>query len=230
MGGGGFSMEPDNPLLDDYLLDLARAPGARPRVCFIPTASGDADGYVARFLTAFPPERACASVLSLFKREVADLRDFVLSQDILYVGGGSTANLLAVWRTHGLDKAVAEAATEGVVLAGVSAGMNCWFAASITDSFDANGCAPLHDGLALLAGSACPHYDGEPARRPLYRSLVGNGLPDGYAASDGVGLLFTDGQLTAAVSSRADATAYHVVAMPGGAKEQLLPVTYLGGN
>lgn len=227
MGGGGFSMEPENPMLDDYLLSLSVS-GRRPRVCFVPTASGDADSYIGRFFEAFPASRAAASVLGLFRREVADLRAFVLSQDVMYVGGGNTANLLAVWRTHGLDKVLAEALREGVVLAGVSAGMNCWFESSVTDSFDTNSCAPLHDGLGFLRGSACPHYDGESQRRPAYLGLVGNGLPDGYAACDGVGLLFTDGRLSAAVSSRPAAGAFHVSSDAAGAQERPLPVSYLG--
>ncbi|MGZ0149390.1 Type 1 glutamine amidotransferase-like domain-containing protein [Kribbella sp. WER1] len=124
LGGGGFSMEPDNPLLDDYVLSLVPA-GRKPRVCFVPTASGDSEGYAERFLAAFAPERAEASVLSLFKRSVADLNAFVMEQDVVYVGGGNTANLLAVWRLHGLDTALEKAYRAGVVMAGISAGMNC---------------------------------------------------------------------------------------------------------
>ena len=227
MGGGGFSMEPENPMLDDYLLSLC-ASGRRPSVCFVPTASGDADSYIGRFFEAFPASRATASVLTLFNREVADLRAFVLSQDVMYVGGGNTANLLAVWRTHGLDKVLAEALHEGVVLAGVSAGMNCWFESSVTDSFDTNASAPLHDGLGFLSGSACPHYDGESHRRPAYLSLVGSELPDGYAACDGVGLLFRDGRLSAAVASRPVAGAFYVSSSAAGVQERPLPVSYLG--
>lgn len=227
MGGGGFSMEHENPLLDDYLLSLGPS-GRRSRVCFVPTASGDAVDYIDRFFAAFPASRASATVLGLFQRDVADLRGFVLSQDIVYVGGGSTANLLAVWRTHGLDTILAEALREGVVLAGVSAGMNCWFESSVTDSFDTNRCAPLTDGLGFLSGSACPHYDGEPQRRPLYLSLVRDGLPDGYAACDGAGLLFTDGELSVAVASRPEAAAFRVSSGAAGVQEQPLPVDLLG--
>jgi peptidase E len=227
MGGGGFSMEPDNPLLDDYLLSLAPA-GRKPRVCFVPTASGDSDGYSERFLTAFGPERAEATVLSLFNRTVADLDAFVLEQDIMYVGGGNTANLLAVWRVHGLDITLAKAYREGVVLAGISAGMNCWFEASVTDSFDTNVLAPLSDGLGLLPGSACPHYDGEALRRGTYLDLVQNGFPDGYAAEDGVALHFTNGELTNVVASRPQAAAYKIAQGPTEPAEQRLPTRYLG--
>jgi dipeptidase E len=127
-------MEPDNLLLDEFVLSLARS--ARPRVCFLPTASADSARYVAGFYRAFAALDCRASDLQLFERIVGDLRSFVLKQDVLYVGGGNTANLLAVWRAHGLDELVAEAWTEGVVLCGISAGMNCWFAQSVTDSSD----------------------------------------------------------------------------------------------
>lgn len=189
MGGGGFSMEPENLLLDDHLLSLAPT-DRTPKVCFIPTASGDSEGYITRFLDAFGPDRAEATVLELFSRSIDDLEAFVLAQDVIYVGGGSTANLLAVWRLHGLDAALAKAYRAGVVLGGVSAGMNCWFEASVTDSFNVNGCGPLNDGLGFLSGSACPHYDGEELRRGCYLGLVQSGFPAGYAAEDGVGAAF----------------------------------------
>ncbi len=227
MGGGGFSMEPHNPLLDDFVLDLADA-DSKPRVCFVPTASGDADAYVELFLDAFAAGRADATVLSLFKREHLDLRTFVLSQDVLYVGGGNTVSMLAVWRAHGLDELLVEAYESGIVLAGLSAGMNCWFEASVTDSFSVDALRPLHDGLGLLAGSACPHYDGEAERRPTYLELVGNGFPAGYAVQDGCALHFSGGRLAEAVASRPGAEAFHVSRGPAGVVERPLPVRYLG--
>ncbi len=224
MGGGGFSHDDDNGRLDDHLLSLGRRD--RPRVCFVPTASGDADGYVDRFRQAFPSSRAEASVLTLFGREVEDLRGHVLEQDIVYVGGGSTANLLAVWRVHGLDTVLAEALANGVVLAGLSAGMNCWFEGSVTDSFGPT-LEPLVDGLGLLPGSACPHHDGE-QRRPTYLDLVASGrLPDGYAADDDCALVFRDGGLVEAVASRPDAGAFRVTRESDRAAEHRLPVRLL---
>ncbi|WP_182524937.1 peptidase E [Nocardioides dongkuii] len=213
LGGGGFSMDPE-PLLDDFVLSLAtrrRGVGGLPKVCFVPTASGDAETYVDRFLEAFAgrAETATLRLFHLHELGGADLREHLLAQDVVYVGGGSTANLLALWRLHGLDTVLREALEQGVVLAGVSAGMNCWFEASVTDSF--GPLAPLRDGLGFLPGSACPHYDGEPDRRPAYLDLVGTGaLPSGYAADDGCALHFRDGELVEAVSSRPDAAAYRV--------------------
>ena len=243
LGGGGFAMEPDNPLLDDFLLSLAtrrRGAGGRPRVCFVPTASGDSEGLGDRFVEAYA-DRAETSQLRLFHRAElggVTVREHLLAQDVVYVGGGSTANLLAIWRLHGVDEALREAVADGVVLAGISAGMNCWFEGSVTDSF--GPLAALPDGLGLLGGSACPHYDGEEDRRPAYLDLVGSGaLPGGYAADDGCGLLFRDGELVEAVSSRPGARAFRVHVAGGGldvldgmqaptVAESPLDVRYLG--
>lgn len=226
MGGGGFSHDGDNRLLDDHLLSLAQP--RLPKVCFVPTASGDADAYAERFLDSFTDQRADASVLRLFQRDATDLRSHVLSQDIVYVGGGSTANLLAVWRVHGLDEILVEAARSGVILAGLSAGMNCWFDASVTDSFGP-ALQPLPDGLGLVPGSACPHYDGEEQRRPTYLDLVGSGtLPDGCAVDDDCALVFRDGALDEVVAARPDARAFRVVRDGKVAVEQPLPVRFLG--
>ncbi|WP_234388664.1 MULTISPECIES: peptidase E [Streptomyces] len=206
--GGGFSTDEDG-LLDDWVLGCARVP--RPKVCFVPTASGDAPGYVERFLGAFGPRECEPSVLPLFRRELDDwgLRSFLAAQDIVYVGGGNTANLLAVWRTHGVDRLLREAWAGGTLLCGISAGANCWAEASHTDSFGPLGV--LRDGLGLLPGSVCPHYDSEPGRRPSYQEAVATGaLPAGWALDDGVGALFTDGELTETVT-RAPAARLHRV-------------------
>ena len=219
MGGGGFSMEADNPLLDDFVLSLARR--TPPRVCFVATASGDAPTYVADFYRAFAGRACRPSDLPLFGRRIADLRAHVLGQDVVYVGGGSTANLLAVWRAHALDRVLTEAWHAGVVLCGISAGMNCWFEESVTDSLDPGALAALKDGLGLLRGSACPHYDGEEQRRPAYRRLVAEGeLRDGWAADDGAALVFSGEQLDEVVASRAGAAAYRVERTAEGVTER----------
>jgi len=213
MGGGGFSMEPDNPLLDDYLLSLAQS--SSPRVCFLPTASGDADHYIVKFYQAFGGGRCVPSHLALFRRTIADLRTFLLDQDIIYVGGGNTANMLAAWRVHGLDEILREAWSRGVILCGLSAGAVCWFESGVTDSFG-QPLRALPNGLGFLPGSHCPHYDGESERRPTYHRLIANGtLPDGIAADDGVALRYSAAELTEVVSSRPDARACRVE-MTGG--------------
>jgi peptidase E len=223
LGGGGFSMEPGG-LLDDYFLGLTGRD--RPRVCFVPTASGDAAQYVVDFYAAFPTTRCYPTHLPLFSRDGRDLRSVVLGSDVVYVGGGNTANMLAIWRVHGLDAVLREAWEAGVVLCGVSAGMLCWFASGVTDSLG-TGLARLDDGLGLLPGSACPHYDGEGLRRPRYHQLVAEGLPGGYAADDGVALSFTGTDLTEAVTSRPGRQAYRVEATADGVTETALPTRRL---
>lgn len=230
MGGGGFSMEPENPLLDDYLLSLARRQPAR--VCFVPTASGDAAPYIAKFYRAFTG-RCIATDLTLFDGALprrpansADLAGFLADQDIIYVGGGNTVNLLAVWRAHGLDVLLRNALHTGTVLGGLSAGMICWFDGGVTDSYGKLGA--LQDGLGFLRGSACPHYDGEAERRPTYQRLVAEGFAAGYAADDGAALHFRGQELLEAVSSRPDAGAFRVSLTEGKVMESRLPVRFLG--
>lgn len=194
--------------LDDHLLELTGR--KKPRVCFVPTASGDGVDYSNRFEAAFEG-RADTSVLSLFGNRHTGYADpqLLLDQDLIYVGGGSTANLLAIWRLHGLPDLLREAAANGTVLAGISAGMNCWFEASSTDSF--GPLAPLHDGLGFIPGSACPHYLGEPGRREKYLRWVGDGtLPGGYAADDFTALMWRDGELVEAVSERPERAVFRV--------------------
>jgi dipeptidase E len=224
LGGGGFSDEPDNPLLDDFVLALTGR--SCPRVCFLPTASGDAAGYVQAFYRAFPATRAEATHVALVRRTVVDLRAFVLEQDVVYVGGGNTANMLAIWRVHGLDAVLREAWERGVVLCGISAGGICWFEAGLTDSFGPD-LQPLPDGLGILPGSFCPHYDGEVGRRPAYQAAVAAGLPDGYAADDGAALHYVDRDLREIVSSRSDARVYRVSAIGAFVAEVALRPRYL---
>jgi dipeptidase E len=225
LGGGGFSMEPENPLLDDYILSLVRNP--HPRVCFVPTAGGDSDNYCLRFYDAFARRDCSTNFLPLFRRRDKDLRSFVLEQDVIYVGGGNTVNLLAVWRAHGLDQIIREAYEQGAILCGVSAGSLCWFEAGVTDSYGPE-LAAIHNGLGFLTGSNCPHYDGEPQRRPTYQRLVAEGLPAGYAADDGCALHFVDGKLKRVVSSRPAAQAYRVELVDGKVRETAMKADFLG--
>ena len=211
LGGGGFLMERRNARLDRWLLSLTGQ--RRPRVLFVPTASGDSPRYLARFHRAFARLDCEPSDLQLFNRTVRDLRSFVLRQHVIYVGGGNTASMLGVWGVHGLDRILAEAHENGALLCGVSAGANCWFEASLTDSFG-RPLRALHDGLALAPGSFCPHYDGERDRRAAYRRYVGNGeLPAGWAAEDSVAVLFENGEVAGIVASKRNKSAFRVEAM-----------------
>ncbi|MEV5397032.1 peptidase E [Streptomyces cellulosae] len=226
--GGGFSTDEDG-VLDDWVLGQARTP--RPTVCFVPTASGDAPGYIEKFFDAFRAKDCEPSVLPLFRRDLDDiaLREFLLAQDVVYVGGGNTANLLAVWRVHGVDRLLREAYARGTLLCGISAGANCWAEGSHTDSF--GPLTHLPDGLGLLPGSVCPHYDSEPGRRSSYRAAVARGdLADGWAVEDGAAALFTDGRLAEAVTRLPEACLYRVRAGgKAGTVEEAVDCRLLGG-
>jgi peptidase E len=197
----------------------------RPRMCFVPTAGAERDQAIASFYETFA-SRTEPSVLRLFGVPRAGIRDLLLEQDVIWVGGGNTANMLAIWRVHGVDDALREAWQAGSVLAGWSAGAICWFEAGVTDSFGPE-LARLEDGLGFLSGSFCPHYDSEEARPPTYRRLVGEGLPAGYAADDGVGLHFRGTELAEAVSARPGGRAFRVERSGDGVTETALPVRHL---
>ncbi|RYZ09255.1 MAG: peptidase E [Myxococcales bacterium] len=232
MGGGGFSSEPENPLLDDFILSLSRRQPAR--VCFLPTASSDSPQYIARFYRALA-QRCLAADLTLVDSATLPRRPastealaaFVAEQDIFYVGGGSTLHLLALWRAHGLDRLLRDAWQSGAILCGVSAGMNCWFEASNTDSF--GPLALLKDGLGLVPGAACPHYDGEAQRRVTFRKSITDGMISaGFAADDGAAFVFEGTTLVECVSSRPQSHTYSVTLREGELVEEALPVRYLG--
>jgi dipeptidase E len=207
LGGGGFAAEEGG--LRRFILELSGA--QRPRVGYLPTAGGDAAEWI-ELVQERLAGMAALSVLTLFRREVSDIPELLLSQDVIYVGGGNTANMLAIWRLHGVDVVLREAWSRGIVMAGVSAGANCWFDACSTDSFGPE-LAPLNDGLGLLAGSFCPHYDGELLRQPTYERWVAEGLlPPGYAADDGVGLVFRGTELAEAVREGDAGRAFRVEA------------------
>ncbi len=224
-GGGGFSMESGNPLLDEYVLGLAR--GERPRVCFMPSASGDADHYVVRFYRAFPAERCEPSHVSLFRREQgpADLREHLLAQDLIYVGGGSVVSLLGVWRAHGIDAILREAWESGVVLCGLSAGSLCWFAEAHSGF---HGQPRRVEGLGFLPFSNSVHYQRDSEHGLAYHAQLRGGMRAGYAAQDGAALHFTGSELCRVVASRPAAKAYWLDPAPAGIAEAELRTTYLG--
>jgi peptidase E len=180
----------------------------RPHICFVPTAVGDASEAIVRFYEMW---EGCGELghVKFFPWPPPGLQDLVLSQDLMVVSGGNTANMLAIWRLHGFDRVLREAWEQGIVLTGGSAGMICWYEACITDSFGPQ-LEGLRDGLGFLRGSACPHYDGEELRRPTYRRLVDEGFPAGVAADDGVALHYEGSELAEAVSVRDGAQAYRV--------------------
>lgn len=222
-GGGGFLMEKGSAL-DRHFLSVTGKPN--PRVCFVGTASGDAESARYKFYEAMAGLACRATHLSLIAPPTADLASFVSEQDAIYVGGGNTRTLLAVWREWGLDTALRAAYERGVVMGGISAGMICWFEHGVTDSIP--GALTALRGLGWLAGSACPHYDGEAARRPAYQRMVADGtLPAGYAADDGAALHFVNEALAEVVVARPRANAYRVERGIDGPLETPLPARTL---
>jgi peptidase E len=207
MGGAALPAELDNLLLVRYFLRQTRK--KQPKVCFIGAASGDAEAYRLRFYAGFGRFGCVLSHLPLFARTPRDLASFVLEQDAIFVGGGNTRSMLAVWRDWGLDAHLRTAWEQGVVLGGASAGAICWFEQGLTDSIA--GPLTALDCLGWLPGSCCPHYDSERLRRPTYRRLVARGaIAEGVAADDGAALHYVDGELPRAVASRPRARAWRV--------------------
>ncbi|OIU68556.1 peptidase E [Rossellomorea aquimaris] len=224
LGGGGFSMEPENPLLDRYI--LAQSDKSNPKVCFVPTASGDSDDYISRFYKFFEKEQCQPSHLSLFDPPTRDLEGYLLEKDIIYVGGGNTKNLLALWKEWGLEPILRKALEKGIVLAGISAGSICWYEEGLTGSYG-NGLDPIKC-LGFLKGSNCPHFDGETERRPAYHSLIESGkIQPGIAEDDGAAVHYIDGTIHKIVSSRPDAKAYKVY-FDGKLIEEELETEFLG--
>jgi peptidase E len=227
-GGHDFTSRPPDRAVSELLLRLAseRAGNGRPRICIVPTASGDTSEQIGRFYATFG-ERPCEpSDVSLFRlgRRPMELRDHLLDQDLIYVGGGSLVNLLAVWEAHELGAILSLAWRQGIVLAGQSAGAMCWFEAGITKS---SGRPAPGAGLGLLPGSLCVHYNDEPERRAAYLDAVADGMPGGYGLDDYAGLLWEGEAAPSALTVRRGSRAYRVTAGQNGVQESPLPVRFL---
>src|SRR3954469_18867695 len=207
MGGGGFTCGFDDAALD--LFALALTGRGVPRICLLPTASGDPEEQIGRFYGFFRDRNCDPSHVSLFRLgdERRDLREHLMAQDLIYVGGGSLLNLIAIWRAHGLDAILRDAWQAGVVLCGLSAGSMCWFEHGITTS---TGPPTTGRGLGFLKGSNSVHWSSQPARRRAYRAAVGDGLPPGYGVDDGAALVFKGARLHEVVTTRRGATAWRV--------------------
>jgi dipeptidase E len=225
LGGGGFSMGSRRSPIDDYIVGLARR--LRPKIAFIPAAAGDADSLIVRFYEAFPATSYEPSHLRLFRRNHPDMRAYLLAQDIIYVAGGHTANLIALMRLHGLDVMLREAWQAGVVLAGVSAGSMCWFEAGVIRSTGA--CSPLpHGGLGFLKGGNCPHYSSEPDRRAALLDLVAeHGFPASTAVDDDAAVHYAGDALAEVVAEHPQRRAYRVELVDGKVVETPLAARLL---
>jgi dipeptidase E len=216
---GGATAQTDVALFP-YIVAQARR--SRPRVSLLPTASGDADAFIAKFYQAFAGLPCELSHLTLFGR-VPNLEQYIPEQDVILVSGGNTKSMLALWREWGLDALLRQAWDAGTVLAGFSAGAICWFSEGLSDAW-ADHLAPV-PGLNLLAGSCCPHYSSEPERRPAFRRLVTSGaIAAGFGIDDGAAMHFREAQPSALVTARAEANAYRVESNHGAVLEAPLEI------
>ena len=226
---GGMALPPDldNLLLIKYFLEQTRR--RKPKVAFIGTAGGDSESGRLRFYAGFSRFECSPTHLPFFARTPRDLESFVLEQDAIFVGGGNTRSMLAVWRDWGLDAVLRTAWEKGIVLGGGSAGSICWFEHGVTDSIA--GPLTAMPCLGFLGGSNCPHYDSENQRRPAFRKMIASGrLPPGVAADDGVGLHYIGNRLMHVVSSRPRAKGYALARSGRQALERRLSTRYLGNE
>lgn len=232
-GGGGFLMEQDVSPLDVH---LARLPGvSKPRVCFIPTASGDLHMHIDKFYAAYEALGCEASHLALFRPashhslDLTRLHDQLLRQHLIFVGGGNTKSALAVWRDWGVDVAMRAAGEAGTILAGMSAGALCWFETGLTDSFGTSTHSPLKC-LGFLPGACSVHYDADPNRRPsLHRAIQAHLLDAAYAIDDGAAMLFENGRTHRVIAWKDGARAYTVSRSGDGVEESPFDVEWIGG-
>lgn len=224
MGGGGFTMEPDNPLLDDYV--LSQSPVKNPKICFVPTASGDNWGYIEEFYEHFTSRHCIPTHLALTRPPTRDIESFLLENDIIYVGGGHTGKMLDQWNHYDLDHYLKEAWDMGILLAGVSAGASCWFETGLTDSIP--GQLTGEPCLGFLKGSHCAHFDNN-GRQPTFLRLILEGAPEpGFGTENFAALHFVGNNLERVVGSRPGVAAYRIYRNLGTIVEEKLEAVWLG--
>jgi len=206
IGGGGFGRNPNKPIIEEYIVNQSNS--SKPNILFIPTASAEDKAYTVNFYKAFGQFNTKLSILNFFQR-TPRIDSLINKQDIIYVGGGNTKSMIAVWKEWKLDKLLEKAYNNGAVLCGVSAGAICWFEKGITDSWASN--LNIMDCLSLLPGTCCPHYDSEAQRRPTVHNLIKNGkIDECYAIEDGAAIHFKEGKLHTSVGFYKNAQSYIV--------------------
>lgn len=206
IGGGGFTAPAQNFKLEQYIIEQTGK--NNPKVCFLPQASGESQEYIVKFYDSFLRLGAIPSWISLFGRVENSWQEKILAQDIIYVGGGNTKSMLALWRAWKMDEILLKAYNQGTILSGISAGAICWFAECVTDSVWPLG---VIKGMGLLPGSCCPHYDSEPERKPTFLEKVNKQeIIPGIALEDHVAAHYVDGKLKAIVAEKEGHRAYEV--------------------
>ena len=207
IGGGGFGRSLGELRIEKYIIN--QCDSSKPKICFIPTATGDDSGYINNFYRAFNTLDCIPSDISFFKRTI-NLREHILNQDIIFVGGGNTKSMLAVWREWGLDIILKEAYNKGIIMSGVSAGAICWFDKGITDSWSHD--LAIMDCLGFVNGTCCPHYDEEPNRRPFVKKELVNKNIDSCISIEGFNALhLIDDKPEYSVSFKNDNNSYNVI-------------------
>ena len=221
IGGGGFGRNPNKPLIEEYILNQSNT--SKPNILFIPTASAEDKSYTVNFYKAFGQFNTNLSVLNFFQR-TPRLDSLINKQDIIYVGGGNTKSMIAVWKEWKLDKLLEKAYHNGKILCGVSAGAICWFNKGITDSWASN--LNIMDCLSLIPGACCPHYDSEADRRPTVHNLIEKReIKECYAAEDGSAIHFKEGKLLNSVSFYKGSKSYIVKEESGQIiEEEITPI------
>ena len=206
IGGGGFGAYPGQGIIENYILKQTKK--KNPRICFIPTATGDNEAYKVNFYSTFTRLDCRPSHLDFFKR-TPELKNFILNQDAIFVGGGNTKSMLAVWKEWGLDKILKKAYKDGIVMSGVSAGAICWFQNGITDSWASS--LKIMPCLNFIKGTCCPHYDEEPERRPAVKKLLqSNKIKDVFAVDGGAALHIKDEKIFKSIVFRKEKSSYLV--------------------
>jgi peptidase E len=230
LGGGGFSDDPGNPMLDLYILSQSGKP--KPKICFLPTASNDADDYIEKFYNAYSKLPAVPTHLSLTKGKThaSKLESFIFSHDIIFAGGGSPRLEMKIWRKTGMDRILKKAWRRGIILSGMSAGAMCWFGDIFSDPKDDNNYKRI-GGLGLLPGSLCPHYNNRGELRKAFSRLIAQSvIDDGYGVEDNCALHFTGKELTRVVSAYPEAKAYKVFRTGRKASTRKIKSIYLGAD
>lgn len=234
IGGGGFLMEGCGSPIDQHIIRLSRK--EKPKICFVPTPSGDLPEHIEKFYAAYSARDCAPSHLAFFRKPdsgsvpLSMYRAHLLDQDVIYVGGGNTKSALGVWREWGADRAFIDAHQAGVMLTGMSAGAMCWFQAGLTDSYWGAEYQPL-DCLGLLPGACAVHYSSEPARRArLHEAIAASAVPPAVAIDDFAAVLFADEQIVEAFAWQAGAAAYRVSGRGSEVAEVALEVTPLADS
>ena len=218
IGGGGFGRNPNQPIIERYIVEQSKA--EKPNICFIPTASAEDNAYTVNFYKAFCKLNCSPTHINLFQR-TPSLRSILNNQDIIYVGGGNTKSMLAVWREWKLDKLLLKAYNKGAILCGVSAGAICWFEKGITDSWASN--LNVMDCLGFLEGSCCPHYDGEKDRKPTVAKFLQDSIIEScYALDDGAALHYKHGKIHTSISFYKNANTYQVTYRDGKIRHKII--------